>query len=244
MSLKMTWLGSASFLLEDSNHNTVYLDPWLDGEIGNPRCPLKVSDVARADLVLVTHGDQAHYGSGDSVRIAAKTGCRYASNHQLCDFIAQKGMLPRSQMLPLALDERHHLEFMDLTVFPVIHPPYKEPPKSGIPPEPNTGFALSMGGVSTLYTGDTVLGDEVYRRIAAAYSPRVGFLPIVGGTGHGTAAQSVEVAASIAAMTRIEYIIPHYRWIPNNAAMDMLIDATRSLAVEVVRLEPGGSLTL
>ena len=245
MTLKMTWLGSSTFMVEDEAGKVVFVDPWLDGDIGNPGCPLKVADVARADLVLVTHGDPAHYGRGDSVRLAAKTGCRFASNPELCEFVVEKELLPHDQVLPLPLNQRHKIGFIEVTVFPVIHPPYKEPPKHGIPVAPNTGFALTMGGVSVLHTGDTILGDEVYRDVAATYPVQVGFLPIASkSAGHGTPQQTVEVAASIADMTGVKYILPHYRYAPNNATVEMLAEVVEPKGVKVLRLEPGESFTL
>ena len=61
MGLKTTFLGSATFILEDSAGRIVFIDPWLDAEPGNPECPLRVAEVTHADLVVVTHGDPAHY---------------------------------------------------------------------------------------------------------------------------------------------------------------------------------------
>jgi len=241
MALKITWLGSASFMLEDSAGRVVFIDPWLDADSGNPGCPIKVEDVARADLVLVTHGDPSHYGRGDSVRVAVKTGCRYASNAPLCKYIVDNGLLPSSQVLPLAIDQLHRLKFIDVTVFSVIHPPYLVPLNSDVPGEPNTGFCITMGGVSVLYTGDTVSGDAVYRRVAAECNPLVGCFPISGasGEGHGTIEESVELAASITGMASVKYVFPHYRYSPKNPAVGMLSDAVQPLGVKVVMLEPG-----
>jgi L-ascorbate metabolism protein UlaG (beta-lactamase superfamily) len=244
MTLKMTWYGSSTFMLEDKAGNVVFVDPWLDGDIGNPGCPLKVVDVARADMVLVTHGDPAHYGRGDSVRIASKTGCRFGSSPELCEFVTKKGLLPPDQVLPISLNKRHKLGFIEVTMFPVIHPPHQLPPGE-IPSEPNTGFALTMGDVSILHTGDTILGDNVYRSVAAINPAQVAFLPITSkSAGHGTLQESVEVAASIAAMSGVKYILPHYRYVPNNPAVELLSEAVAPKSIKVVRLEPGESFTL
>lgn len=245
MALKVTWIGGASFVFEDPAGRVVFLDPWLDADGGSPGCPLKVADVARADLVLVTHGDPSHWGRGDAVRVAAKTGCPFMSNPPLCEYVVRKGFLPASQVMPLPLNERRKMDFMEVMSFPVIHPHWDKPEGYDIPNDPNTGFSLSMGGVSVLYTGDTVLGDEVYRGIAAAYPPRVGLLPIGSArASHGSLNETVEIAASIAGMIGAEYVIPHYRYVPNNPAVSMLADALRPLGVQLVRLEPGQGLSL
>lgn len=245
MTLKITWLGSATFTLEDQAGHRVFVDPWLDAPPGNPGCPVKASAPGRADLVLVTHGDPAHYGRGDAPKVAAAAGCRFVSNPAVCQYVVGKGLLPQSQVLPLTLDQTYDLGCIEVTQFPIIHPPYTEPIKSDIPNTPNTGFALTMGGVSVLYVGDTVLGDEVYRRVGAAHRLLIGLLPIfTPASGRGTPEQSVDEALGIVKMTGLTYVIPHYRYVPDNPTAALLRAAMRPLGVEVPRLEPGGSFSL
>jgi L-ascorbate metabolism protein UlaG (beta-lactamase superfamily) len=246
VTVKVTFLGSATFLLEDPTGHLAVIDPWLDAEPGNPGCPLKVEDLAHADLVLVTHGDPAHYGRADSVRIASLAGCPFASNVPLCEYVLSKGLLPKSQVLPLALDTRHKLGFLEVTVFPVIHPTDWIPPAGyEIPREPNTGFALSMGEASIMYTGDTILDDDIYKKVATEYKPTLGLIPVASPTaGHGTLEESAVVAAFVARVAGVKYMIPHYRFVPNNPSVDMLASELRGTNIQLIRLEPGESFTL
>ena len=243
MSLKITWLGSASFRLEDSDGHVVYLDPWLDAPPGNPGCPLKVADVTRADLVIVTHGDPAHYGRGDAPRIAAAVGCRLATNEALSRFIMADGLLPETQLLPLTLSREYDLGFINLLNFPVVHPPYRPGSTSSTPREPNTGFSLRMGGVSALYTGDTILGDTVYAEVARTRPALVGLLPLGSQlAAHGTMDETVDVAVSIARTAGCKYVIPHYGFVPDNPAVAKLGEALKQHEIELVVMSAPGQI--
>jgi len=241
MSLKVTWLGSASFKLEDSGGHVVYLDPWLDAPPGNPGCSVKAADVTRADLVIVTHGDPAHYGRGDAPKIAAAARCRLATNEALSRFIVANGLLPEAQVMPLALSREYDLGFINLLNFPVIHPPYGSESTSPTPREPNTGFSLRIGGVSVLYTGDTILGDTVYAEVARTRPALVGLLPIGSQlAAHGTMDETVDIAASIARTVGCKYVIPHYRFVPNNPAIGTLADALKQHEIQLVEMSTPG----
>ena len=66
--MRVTYLGHASFKVE-SDGKTVFVDPWLNG----PTSPIKVKDVQKADIVLVTH-DHGDHGFRDAIRIWLSRG--------------------------------------------------------------------------------------------------------------------------------------------------------------------------
>jgi len=88
LGVSATWLGHGSFKLETSSGKIIYLDPWIDG---NPACPIKLSDINRADIICVTHGHIDHIG--DSIKIARKTGAVFISTPEL-GFFARKNGIP------------------------------------------------------------------------------------------------------------------------------------------------------
>ena len=75
--MKVTYLGHASFKIE-SDGKTVYVDPWLNG----PTSPIKVTDVEKADLVLVTH-DHGDHGYQEAIEICKKTGAYFIAINEL-----------------------------------------------------------------------------------------------------------------------------------------------------------------
>ena len=75
--MKVTYLGHASFKVE-SDGKTVFVDPWLNG----PTSPIKVSDVDKADIVLVTH-DHGDHGYTEAIEICKKTGAYFIAINEL-----------------------------------------------------------------------------------------------------------------------------------------------------------------
>lgn len=240
MNIEITWLGGASFRIKGSQGHTLFIDPWLDAPPGNAGCPISVKDVTRADLVLVTHGDPGHYGRGDGVRIARQNGCTFAANGALCRYVVDKGLLPAAQVRSLALHEASDLGAARVLMFPVVHPPWTAPDGYDIPREPNTGFLVTMDGSTILYAGDTVLGDNVYRSVSETTRPTVGLLPIGSPSGsHDSLESTAQIAASIAHMSGTSYVIPHYNYVRDNPAVEMLRRALAPSGAELISLEPG-----
>ena len=58
-SVKITFIGHASFRFESDKGTVVYFDAWLDD---NPTAKLKLSQVDKADIVIASHGHQDHIG--------------------------------------------------------------------------------------------------------------------------------------------------------------------------------------
>ncbi|MFW9943533.1 MAG: metal-dependent hydrolase [Candidatus Sifarchaeia archaeon] len=75
--MRVTYLGHASFKIE-CGENVVFIDPWLTG----PTSPMKVDDVEKADIVLVTH-DHGDHGYAEAVRICKKTGAYLVAINEL-----------------------------------------------------------------------------------------------------------------------------------------------------------------
>ena len=75
--MRVTYLGHASFRIE-CGERVVFIDPWLNG----PTSPLKVDDVERADIVMVTH-DHGDHGYAEAVEICKKTGAYFVAINEL-----------------------------------------------------------------------------------------------------------------------------------------------------------------
>lgn len=84
--MKVTYLGHASFKIE-SDGKTVYVDPWLNG----PTSPIKVKDVEKADLVLVSH-DHGDHGYQEAIEICKKTGAYFIAINELAIQAQSEGL--------------------------------------------------------------------------------------------------------------------------------------------------------
>lgn len=85
MSLELTWLGHAAWLLKTGGH-AILVDPFLGD---SPTAALQPDDVP-ADFILVSHGHGDHVG--DTVRIAQRTGALVISNYEICTWLAAQGV--------------------------------------------------------------------------------------------------------------------------------------------------------
>ena len=67
MSTQLTFFGVAGYQIVKPDGTTILVDPFLEA---NPECPIKVKDLEKVDLILVTHGAFDHVG--DAAEIARK----------------------------------------------------------------------------------------------------------------------------------------------------------------------------
>jgi L-ascorbate metabolism protein UlaG (beta-lactamase superfamily) len=65
-SNNVKWLGHAACLITTQQGTTILVDPWITG---NPTCPLKIEDLEKIDIILVTHDHFDHIGTDISYLI-------------------------------------------------------------------------------------------------------------------------------------------------------------------------------
>lgn len=85
MATELTWLGHGAWSIKTGPHHLL-LDPFLDD---SPTSPVKSSAVA-ADFILVSHGHFDH--TGDTVKIAQRTGATVISNFEICEWFGKQGV--------------------------------------------------------------------------------------------------------------------------------------------------------
>ena len=87
MSLSITWLGHATFIVRTPGGKRIIFDPWVST---NPSCPESARKVGALDLMLVTHGHSDH--TADAVSIARATGAQVVAPYELSAWLQQKGL--------------------------------------------------------------------------------------------------------------------------------------------------------
>ncbi len=95
-SLKVTFLGHASFRFESDAETVVYYDPWLTG---NPVAAITLDDVKRADIVVVSHGHNDHIR--DAFDICARTRATLVCGNETSLVATRYGMQRDKDALPL-----------------------------------------------------------------------------------------------------------------------------------------------
>jgi len=189
--MKVTYLGHASFKIE-SDGNTVYVDPWLNG----PTSPIKVKDVEKADLVLVTH-DHGDHGYQEALEICKKTGAYFIAINELAIQAQSEGL---ENVHTLNIGGSVDVGGVVVTLVQAFHSC-----GTGAP----TGFIVKFPNGSFYHPGDTGLFATM-ELFGELYSPEVFFCPI--GSYY---TMSIDQAAVATKLVKPKVVIPmHYDTFP------------------------------
>ena len=140
--MKISYLGHASFKIE-ADGKIIYVDPWLNG----PTSPLKVGDIEKADLCLVTH-DHGDHGYAEAVEICRNTGATFVAINELALKAKQDGV---ERVHTLNIGGSIEVDGVVITLVQAFHSS-----SLGTP----TGFIVKMPSGTFYHPGDTGLfGD-------------------------------------------------------------------------------------
>ncbi len=84
MSIKVTWLGHATLLIE-VNSTRLLVDPFLSE---NPQATIRPEET-QADYILISHGHFDHVA--DALAIARRSGATVISNFEICTWFNKQG---------------------------------------------------------------------------------------------------------------------------------------------------------
>lgn len=209
-SLKITFLGHASFRLE-SNRSVTYFDAWLDN---NPTAKAKVAQIKKADIVVATHGHNDHIG--DSYEICKRTRAKFVGNYELCAVAEQAhGLKMGARALPMNPGGSVKVKDVRLTMTQAHHSQSLSPNVTGgplpdgllyHPDSAVSGFVMAYDNGITVYdTADTCLFSDM-QLIGQMYGPQVAIMPV-----GGQFTMGVREAARAASFIRPDVVIPcHY----------------------------------
>ena len=240
-SLKMTWLGHASVMLEHGL--TILLDPWIEG---NPACARPLADFTKVDLICVTHGHNDHLG--DALPLCKQTGAKLICSPEIAIYADKRGIKYDEDSWPLNIGGTYRAEGVEITMVDARHTADilgEEFKADGtiMPGSGCCGYVVRMGDGPAVYcAGDTgVFGDMAL--IRELYTPEVAMLPI-----GGKYTMGLKEAAHAAKLLLPRVLIPiHYDTFPDQAAdTDELrrLIGVASPRTEVVVLKPGESYTM
>lgn len=240
MAQTITWLGHGSWRMVTPKGTMIYLDPWIRK---NPACPIKIEDIAKADLVCVTHGHSDHLG--DAIEIVHKTGATLVTLPEVAAYCSHYG-IPYDQNGG-CLHTGGSIVQKDVTIRAVfaLHTSdimgkeYAEDNQL-MPGSGACGMIIEPeGGAGVYFAGDTGLFGDM-ELIGKLYQPKVAILPV-----GGKYTMGVREAAYAMELLGCPILIPgHYNTFPNQMAdIDELIRqvGVRAPKAQVVVLKPGDS---
>lgn len=156
MTLALTWLSHASWLIETDSHR-VLLDPFFTD---NPAAEVTADSFDSISHILVSHGHFDHIADVES--IAKRNRCPIVTNFEIATWFSAKGF--GSDDLPdpigMNLGGQMDLPFGNLKMVPAVH-------SSGLPDGQYggcaAGFVLTVGQHKVYFACDTAyFGDMAY----------------------------------------------------------------------------------
>ena len=226
----LTWLGHATFRFDTPGGKRVYVDPWLD----NPKCPDSEKEPERVDVIAITHGHSDHVGS--AVELTKKFSPKgVVALVELKGWLKQQG----AQVDDLPGPNKGGTVEVEGVKFTLTNAFHSSSSDNGDYLGEAAGIVVALeDGKKIYFAGDTCVFSDM-QLIGRIYSPDVAVLPI---GGHFTMdPREAAVACELLGAARV---VPcHYGTFP---LLSGTPDELKRLAagVEIVALEPGGSLEL
>ena len=170
MATRITFWGLAAYRITNSQGKVILIDPCLEE---NPASPVKVAQLARVDLVLVTHLAFDHLG--DTAEIAKKTGCLVVCGAEVKHVLVKRGVDP-AQIRTLSWSVQLLVAGLRVRSVMSRHSSLGLDPEgrfiSGFP----MGFILQADPGATIYhSGDTALYGDL-KLIGELYKPNIGLI--------------------------------------------------------------------
>lgn len=235
MAIKtITFAGHSSVLFE-SDHLTIAVDPWLEG---NPVCPEKLKTLSRLDLICLTHGHADH--ASEAGKLAKKHKASIAAIFELANIMQSVEGVPQEQILSLNKGGSVDFRGVTITLTHALHSSSYDSPGGPLYAGEACGVVLRDGTHSIYHSGDTAVFSDM-ELIRELYRPDICLLPV---GDHYT--MDPKQAALAARMCGARIAIPlHYRTFPVlTGTAEQFREACARYDIMTVALEPGESYKL
>jgi L-ascorbate metabolism protein UlaG (beta-lactamase superfamily) len=225
----LTWLGHSAFRLDTPGAKRVYIDPWLSG----PTVPEHEREPERVDLIALTHGHADHVG--ETVALHKRFGCPVVALFELGEWLVKQGV-EDNDVHAAGKGGTVDVDGVRITLTTANH---SSSTNDGDYLGEPAGLVLELEDDTSIYfAGDTNAFMDM-QLIARIYAPEVAVLPV---GGHYT--MGPREAAVALELLGVKRCVPcHFGTFPVLAGTPAEL---RALApgVEIVDLEPGGSIEL
>ena len=218
MSITVTFLGHAGFVLDDGAH-ALAIDPFLTD---NPVATASAEEI-RCHAIILTHGHADHLG--DTVAIAKANNATVYAAFEIAEFLGEQGCNTE----PGNPGGKISGDFGWVAFTPAFHSSSYEGRYMGMP----CGVVVNLGGVTVYHCGDTGLFGDM-KLIGEIYRPDIAMIPIGDRFTMGP-----ELAAKAAEWIKPKVAVPiHYKTWPL-----LVSDASgfTPQGMEIKVMEPGES---
>lgn len=170
MATRIKFFGIAAYEIATNNGKKILVDPCLTD---NPASPVKVTDLERVDLLLITHLAFDHLG--DAVEIAARFDCPVVCGGEVKYFLSKNGV-EKQQIRTLSWGVQLLVNGIRVRSVMSRHS------SIGLDPEGNliTGFPMGFivyadPGVRIYHSGDTAIYSDL-KLVGEFYKPNIGLI--------------------------------------------------------------------
>lgn len=162
MSITLTFLGHAGFVLNDGTH-AVAIDPFLTE---NPVATMKPRNVT-CHAIALTHGHADHLG--DTVAIAKANDATVYAAFEICQYLDEQGVKTE----PANPGGKVAAAFGWVAFTQAFHSSSYDGRYMGMP----CGVVVHVGGVTVYHCGDTALFGDM-KLLGEIYRPDIALVPI------------------------------------------------------------------
>lgn len=242
----LEWLGWSHFRITSGQGKVILINPFING---NPDSIVKLEDITKADVILVTngHGDE---GANDAIPLAQKTGAKLiGGGFELGSWFIEQGV-PAAQVIRTNPGGKQLLDGVTVRIVNSVH-------GSGLPKPtsqntyggPAAGFLITLENGYTVYFAGSTAASMDMQLWGSAFKPDLAILPLNNDRDPVDVAQMVRLLRTD--NTNLKTIIPHHNRVQPPAGattideMEQAInDMVGKATVTVMRIERGKIIPL
>lgn len=229
----ITWLGHSCFQIHTSGGKVLFIDPWITG---NPVCPVKLDDITKAHIVMVTHDHFDHIA--DAAGISKKTGAVVIGFPETVGKLKTGHALPEGNVvfggIGMNIGGTASIEGISITMTQAFHSS-----ETGMP----GGYIIRLeDGITIYHSGDTGIFASM-ALLGELYNLDLAMLPI----GSCFTMDSFQAAQALKLLKPKRVMPMHYKTFPilEQDASRFVNQANREAPnVEVIVLKPGEEYSL
>jgi len=230
--VSLKWLGNAGFIIISPGGKTIIIDPLI---ADNPLSPVKLGEIAIADIVLVTHNHDDHVG--DAADIVKKTNATLISGPDTAGRLKSQMGVPAGKVIfggyGMNIGESAELKGITITMTEAFHSSGTDCP---------AGYIVKLENDVIIYhAGDTGIFESM-RFLAEQYTIDIALIPI--GSLFPTDQYRMDPvkASNAVKLLKPKEVIPmHYSFEADASLLSRFVELANKEAprVKIIVLEPG-----